>query len=52
MIFDRNYHLPALADDVACIALSPGALKSLLHTASMNAFKLRFEYNAFKSYIL
>lgn len=37
MIFDRNYHLPALADDIACIALSPGAIQSMLDTASIYA---------------
>lgn len=52
IIFDKNYHSPALADDIACIALSPSALQSMLDTASTYASKWRFEYNASKSSIL
>lgn len=52
IIFDRNYHSPAFAGDIACIELSPGAIRSMLDTASIYASKLQFEYNAFKSSIL
>lgn len=52
IIFDRNYHSPTLADDIACIALSPGALQFMLDTAFIYASKWQFEYNTSKSSIL
>lgn len=52
MIFERNYHSPAPADDIAWIALSPCALQSMLETASTYTAKWRFEYNESKLSLL
>ena len=52
VVLDNNYHSPALADDIACIALSPSALQAMMTTAYKYACKWRFEFNASKSNIL
>ena len=52
VVLDNNYHSPALADDIACIALSPSALQAMMTTAYKYACKWRFEFNVSKSNIL
>ena len=52
MVLNNNYHSPALADDISCIALSPSALQSMMNTAYKYSCKWRFQYNVSKSCIL